>query len=130
MINSRNKGACGERELAEAFRKIFGCSARRGQQFSGSPDSPDVVTEIDGIHIECKRTEHLSLYAAIRQAVRDCGEKVPVVCHRSNRNEWVAIVRLRDLPELTHVLLEYLEKKETDDSKVQNRTGDIPPNLS
>jgi Holliday junction resolvase len=43
-INSRAKGARAERECAKELERLFGCSARRGQQFSGSSDSPDVVT--------------------------------------------------------------------------------------
>ena len=43
-INSRQKGARGERELAAVFTTA-GFPARRGQQFSGSPDSPDIVVE-------------------------------------------------------------------------------------
>lgn len=71
--NSRQKGASGERELARELARVLGCRARRGQQYSGSPDSPDVVTDIPGIHIECKRTETLRLYDALAQARRDAG---------------------------------------------------------
>ena len=53
MVNSRNKGKSGELELAHELERLWGVSARRGQQFSGSPDSPDVVTGIPGLHIEC-----------------------------------------------------------------------------
>lgn len=106
-INSRNKGASGERELAHELERVLGCSARRGQQFSGGPDSPDVVTNIPGIHIECKRTERFNLYAAMEQSTRDAGENnIPVVCHRSNRKDWVVVVRLDDLPRLLNRLLE------------------------
>ena len=99
-INSRAKGAMGERELAKKLTEVFGCEARRGQQFQGSPDSPDVVTSLDGVHIECKRVERFEIYKAMEQAKRDSGDKIPVVCHRKNRGEWLAVVRLDDLPEL------------------------------
>ncbi len=106
-INSRNKGAAGERELAHELERVLGCSARRGQQFSGSPDSPDVVTSLRGIHIECKRTERFNLYAALDQSTRDAGEnEIPVVCHRASRQDWVVIVRLNDLPKMLNNLLE------------------------
>jgi len=105
MVHSRNKGAAGERELAREIGRIFRCSARRGQQFCGSPDSPDVVTSIPGVHLECKRTERFQLYAALGQATRDAGEaSVPVVCHRQNRQPWVAVVKLDDLPRLVRNL--------------------------
>jgi Holliday junction resolvase len=103
---SRNKGKVGERELAHELSRIFGVSARRGVQFQGSPDSPDVVTEIPDLHIECKRTERFRLYEALDQAVDDCGAtKIPVVFHRQNKKPWVAVVRLGDLPRLANVLV-------------------------
>jgi len=37
----------------------------------------------------------------MRQAVNDAGtNKVPVVFHRQNREDWLVVVRLNDLPEL------------------------------
>ena len=41
-MNSRQKGARGERMFRDMFREA-GFEARRGQQFSGGTDSPDVV---------------------------------------------------------------------------------------
>ena len=106
-INSRQKGAQGEREFAAELRKIFGCSARRGQQFSGSPDSPDVVTSIKGVHFEVKRVEALQLYAALDQSIRDAGtNEIPVVAHRKNRRDWVVVVRLDDVPKFAKTLID------------------------
>ena len=97
---SRDKGQRGELEIASELRQLFGVNARRGQQYCGGGDSPDVVTDLP-IHCECKRCERLSLYPAMRQAIRDAGtDKVPVVFHRQNREEWLAVIRLNDLPEL------------------------------
>jgi len=97
---SRNKGAGGERELARELTRLLGIEARRGCQYHGGPSSPDVIADIPGVHIECKRTERFRLYDAMEQAVRDAGENIPVVMHRQNRKPWVAIVRLDDLPRL------------------------------
>ena len=93
---SRRKGAAAEREVAELLRS-FGFQARRGQQFSGSPDSPDVKHDIPGIHIECKRTERFSLYPAMEQAKgdRNAGD-VPVVFHRQNGRPWVVCMEAAD----------------------------------
>lgn len=55
---------------------------------------------LPGIHIECKRTERLSIYDAMDQAKRDCKEDVPVVMHRKNNCEWLAIMRLEDFIEM------------------------------
>lgn len=95
-INSRDKGARGERELADFLRQ-HGVDARRGQQFHGGPGSPDVVADIPGVHLECKRVEKGSLYDWMAQATRDAGGKIPVVAHRRNNKEWVAILPLKDL---------------------------------
>ena len=98
---SLTKGKVGEREVASELRRLFGVDARRGRQYSGGSDSPDVVADIPGIHLEVKRCERLSLYAAMRQSAGDAGtEKVPVVLHRQNREEWLVVVRLNDMPEL------------------------------
>ena len=86
---SRNKGKRGELELSH-FLTEHGHPARRGQQFSGSPDSPDVVC--DGLpHIECKRTERFSLYEALEQAQEDGGPGA-MVFHRRNRKPWVVVM--------------------------------------
>lgn len=98
-INSNNKGKVGERELAE-FLRSRGIEARRGQQFSGGEGSPDVVHDLPNVHIECKRVEGGNLYRWLDQAMRDAGEKVPVVMHRRNNREWVAILPLDRLIEL------------------------------
>ena len=96
-MNSRRKGARGERELA-AVLTAEGFPATRGQQYRGGPDSPDVIVpSLPGIHFEAKRTERLNLYDALGQARRDAGDKLPVVAHRKNASEWVAILSLVDL---------------------------------
>lgn len=92
-INSRAKGCVGEREAAELFR-IHGFAARRGQQYAGGTDSPDVLCEAlhEDFHIEVKRVEAGNLYKWMHQAERDGKGKVPVVIHRRSREEWVAIL--------------------------------------
>jgi len=90
-INSIKKGKAGEREAAALLRK-YGFEARRGQQFSGGGDSPDVVHNIPKIHIEVKRTETLSVYKAMQQAREDGHKKIPVVLHRRRGKEWLAIL--------------------------------------
>lgn len=94
-INSRTKGKQGELEIAH-FLKDHGIDARRGQQFSGSPDSPDVVADMPGIHIEVKRVESFNLRKAMEQAERDADGKTPVVFQRGNRQRWVAVLYLED----------------------------------
>ena len=91
---SRDKGKRGERELAARLR-YFGYDAKRGVQYKGGEDSPDVIG-LPGIHIECKRTERLDIYGALAQSKGDCGKDMPVVMHRKNNCEWVVIQPLDD----------------------------------
>lgn len=94
-MNSRNKGAAGERELANILKE-YGYKTRRGQQYSGANGDADVVG-LPGIHIECKRVEKLNLDMAMQQARRDAGEnETPVVMHRKNRQEWKVTLSLED----------------------------------
>lgn len=97
-INSRAKGAAAEREAAKEWARVMGCTARRGQQFSGGKESPDVVQSIAGIHLEVKRVERGNPYDWMAQAIYDAGDQVPVVLHRRNHRDWLCIVRLQDVP--------------------------------
>jgi hypothetical protein len=103
-INSRTKGAVGEREFATLLRERGYRSAKRGQQFRGGGDSPDVVG-IEGVHLELKRAERFNLHDAVNQARRDAnGSGMPVVAHRCNatrktgdcRGEWLFVLGAED----------------------------------
>lgn len=94
-MNSRNKGAAGERELAAKLRE-YGYNCRRVQQYSGANGDADVAG-LPGVHIECKRVEKLNLYDAMAQAVRDAKNgETPAVFHRKNNKEWLVTLRLDD----------------------------------
>ncbi len=92
-MNSRNKGKVGEREFA-ALLRAEGFDARRGQQFTGGADSPDVVSEaLAWLHIEIKRVQALNLADACAQAEGDCAGKPWVVAHRRNHAPWLITMR-------------------------------------
>lgn len=98
-INSRNKGAEGERELARILTG-HGYKSRRGQQFSGANGDPDVVG-LPYIHIEAKRVERLNLEDAMSQSIHDAREgELPAVFHRKNRSPWLVTMRLEDWIEI------------------------------
>jgi len=98
--SQKNKGKRGERELAR-FLTDHGHPARRGCQYSGSPDSPDVTCPSLPFHFEVKRTERLRLHEAMNQATNDAGlSSIPLVAHRRNGGDWLAILRLTDLLEV------------------------------
>lgn len=97
-INSKQKGKKGELELAKAIRQ-YGYDARRSVQYNGKAEEgqPDILG-LPKIHVECKRTEKLNLYDAMEQAKRDSEgtENLPVVFHRRNNHEWLAIMTFDD----------------------------------
>lgn len=98
-MNSKRKGASGERELARKLKE-YGYDARRGQQYSGANGDADVVG-LKNIHIECKRVERLNLYDAMAQSRNDAkiGE-IPTIFHRKNNCEWLVTMRLEDFIKL------------------------------
>lgn len=97
-INSKQKGKKGELELAKVLKQ-YGYDVRRSVQYNGKAEDgqPDLVG-LPHIHVECKRTEKLKLYDAVDQAKRDSEgtDQLPVVFHRRNNCEWVAIMPLDD----------------------------------
>ncbi|QDP57847.1 MAG: putative protein D14 [Prokaryotic dsDNA virus sp.] len=97
MVNSRQKGARGERELASVLREEGWTGAMRGQQRSGC-EQADVVGGPAGVHWEVKRVERLLLAKAVEQARRDArpGE-VPIVAHRRSQEPWLATLDLKVL---------------------------------
>jgi hypothetical protein len=113
---SRQKGKRGEREAAAELGAIlgltYGVDARRGVQHQGGPDSPDVVLDGVPIHVEAKRTERLSLWAAIEQAKADAPEgKVPMVWHKANRRGSVVIVETERLWEFCYAVVMSRQQK-------------------
>lgn len=110
-INSKDKGKRGERLCAAKMRE-YGYDARRGVQYAGSPDSPDVVG-VPGLHLEVKFTEKLRLWDAMEQSIRDAGEnEIPVVMHKKNNSEWLCILRLDDF---MPIYVEYEAGQESED---------------
>jgi Holliday junction resolvase len=110
MVNSRAKGAAGERELSKVLGDLLGVEMRRGQQYSGLAGNADVVG-IDGLHIECKRVQSLNVSKAIVQAIRDAKPgTVPVVAHRKNGEQWLLTCCLDDLVDLSILIAETAKK--------------------
>jgi len=98
-MNSRAKGCRGEREFRDVLR-AHGFEARRGQQFAGGGDNPDVISNVPRVHWEVKRVEAGNPYLWLAQAIEDGMDRVPVVAHKRNGKEWIAIMRMEDLIDL------------------------------
>lgn len=93
--SQRNKGKVGEREVANILKE-HGYEARRGVQYQGGPDSPDVIG-LPGVHIEVKRVNSLRLYPSLEQSRNDADDsEIPIVVHRPDRKQWVVIMDLED----------------------------------
>jgi hypothetical protein len=106
---SLEKGKRGERECRDELIDVFGgaVKARRGCQFQGGPESPDVVLEGVPIHVEAKRTERLALWPAVEQAGTDAPTgAVPIVWHKCNRKPSVVIVETARLYDLAVAIVE------------------------
>lgn len=93
--SSRNKGANGERELANLLRDNWGYEVRRGQVFNHQSD----IIGLRGIHPEVKRVERLNVQQAMEQAIKESqirNDGIPTVFHRRNNKEWLVTMRLTD----------------------------------
>lgn len=103
---ARQKGKVGEREVA-ALLRTHGFTARRTQQFCGNTgDASDVVSDMEGFHIEVKRTEQFNMYAALEQAEHDSkGAATPLVFHRKDRRKWVVVM---DADEFLKLMKEFV----------------------
>lgn len=117
MTNSNLKGKRGERAWRDELRDA-GFEARRGQQYSGSPDSPDVVCpSLPGIHFEVKSVQRLNVPNAMEQAIRDAKTKMAVVAHKRNHGEWLITMRAYDwlnlIKETDHVVSVFCPKCKT-----------------
>lgn len=94
-MNSKDKGKRGERHVAKILRE-HGYDAKRGVQYQGSPDSPDVVG-LPGVHIEVKFTEHLNIWNALAQSERDAGaDEMPIVIFKRNRSKVYVAMSFED----------------------------------
>jgi len=103
-INSRRKGAAGERELASYLREQGWKKARRTQQYAGNPEggSGDVVCDNFPFHIEGKRCQQIKPEQWMAQAKSDCpASKIPSVFFRRNgEKKWLVILQADDVCEI------------------------------
>ena len=105
MTNSRAKGKRGELEYAHWLNDNFNLNARRGQQYCGLAGNADVVGGFPNTHAECKWVESLNLQRAMEQAVADCGDAIPYVVHKKNRQPMLITVKASDLKEFCQAVV-------------------------
>lgn len=93
---SQRKGRGGELELCKILQEHdYPVEPGKAVSYGKTPD----LTGLPGIHIECKRAEHLRLSEWMEQACHDSekfGDGMPTVFHRRNREPWLVTMRLTD----------------------------------
>jgi Holliday junction resolvase len=120
MVNSRAKGAAGERELSKVLSELLGTPFRRGVQYCGANGDADVVG-LPGVHIEVKRVQALNVSKAMQQAMSDSkGGDLPIVAHRKNHEQWMVTCCLDDLIELSRVVVATVNRSATLESDLQS----------
>ena len=97
MVNSKNKGARFERQLASMLRE-YGFDARRTAQYCGNTGDASDVIGLPHIHIEAKHQETMRLYDWMTQAVNDSRKSgdMPAVFHKKNNCEVLVTMRFED----------------------------------
>jgi hypothetical protein len=98
-INSKQKGARFERQLASMFRD-HGYDARRTAQYCGNTGEAADVVGLPFIHVEAKHVERLNVHEAMAQAKRDAEASgkvsLPAVFHKKNNSEVLVTMTLED----------------------------------
>lgn len=99
-INSKRKGAVGEREVAHILQE-HGYDARRTAQYCGNTGDAADVIGLEGFHIEVKRCETTKIWDWIHQAERDHkADTVPLVVFRKSHEDWQVALNFEAFLEL------------------------------
>ena len=100
-VNSKQKGARFERQLASRFRE-HGYQARRTAQYCGNTGDASDVVGLPGLHIEAKHQETMRLYEWMAQAKRDSSGtgRLPAVFHKKNNAEILVTMEFEDFMNL------------------------------
>jgi Holliday junction resolvase len=94
---SRQKGKRGERMLAAALTDA-GFPARRGVQFRGGNDAPDIICPtLAKWHWESKLVETARIRDWLAQAEGDCGGLPWVIAWKRKHGPWLAVMTLSAL---------------------------------
>lgn len=106
-MNSRDKGARGEREWAGLLGTRFPhLEFARGIQTRGGGAEVADVFGLPGYHLEIKRVEKLNIWSALEQAGRDAAAVLtPVVAFRRNHGAWFVAIPAHHFFDLIEVRL-------------------------
>lgn len=110
MINSRAKGASGEREAIKLLADFLGDETikRNLQQTRDGGHDINGLT-LDYWAIEIKRCKKPELLAWWKQACNQAAKagKMPALLYRLDRQQWRAVIPLVELANITHDLSDY-----------------------
>jgi len=97
MVNSRDKGARGERDARDAVREYWHAhKCIRAGQANGSY-SADLLDALPNAHVEVKRIKRIPATDFVKQAQRDRQPtEFPVVLMREDEGEWLVVFPLKD----------------------------------
>lgn len=111
MVNSREKGARSEREIANLLREKYGFDqCRRGQQFSGLHGDADIVG-VPFLHCEIKNVQREAVRTWMKQSIRDAQEgEIPVVMHKKDREPWLVTLGIDDFMQFFRAWLKEWEE--------------------
>lgn len=123
-INSKQKGARFERDLAREFRAQGYADSRRTAQYCGKTGDASDVVGLPGIHVEAKHQEQMRLYDWMDQAKRDAeagGEhRLPAVFHKKNFAKILVTMEYEDWMKLYREFeLNTFDRKESHDATQQ-----------
>lgn len=98
MVNSKRKGARGERYVVSKFKENGYTEVRRSVQYNGKAEEGQAdIVGVPNIHVEVKFVERLNIYDAIDQAKRDCKKgEFPTVFHKKNNKELLVTMTFDD----------------------------------
>ena len=99
-INSKKKGANGERLWRDVCRSEGYTAVRRTAQYCGNTGDASDCVGLDGIYQEVKFVERLNIHDAMNQAIRDCEAAgkgdIPIVAHKKKYTKFLVTMRAED----------------------------------
>ncbi len=97
MVNSRQKGARGERDARDAVREHWNSpDCIRAAQANGA-FSADLLNALPHTHVEVKRYKRIAALKFYRQAASDCGADLPIVLMREDGDtNWFVLFNIKD----------------------------------
>lgn len=99
-MNSNQKGKRGERLLAQVLTAA-GFPARRGVQYQGGSESPDVLCPLLAHwHVEGKAVEQIRIKDWLAQVAADSAGKPWFIAWKRNHGPWLAVLKLDALLDL------------------------------